>query len=170
MTMAGWSARASACRPGYMRQPPLAQSYSFAAMARFAQNKSHRWAIAAAPSTAKHGDQIVDPDRRNVEQAGIGLAELENHVNRAGDRDRPKRLDGDAEHVERAQQSVAHEQQRRPTDDDKDKKLWHWIGQLTGHQQGRFHHLHEIGHGSGDELLLLVRGGLEAGEKTLFVM
>ena len=31
-----------------------------------------------APSTAKHGDQIVDADRRNAEQPRIGLTELEN--------------------------------------------------------------------------------------------
>src|ERR1700733_13759277 len=80
-------------------------------------------AISAAPSTAKHGDQIVDTDRRNAEQPRIGLTELENEVNRAGDRDRAKRLDGDAEPVEAAQQAEAHEQQRRPSDDHEEKML-----------------------------------------------
>src|ERR1700722_307906 len=102
-------------------------------------------AIRAAPSAAKHGDQIVDADRRNAEQSRIGLTELENKVNRAGDRDRAKRLDADAESVERAKQSEAQEQERRPSDDHEEENPWHWIGQLTGHQQGRFHHLHEIG-------------------------
>src|SRR3984885_6343045 len=123
-----------------------------------------------APSTTEYGDQIVDPDRRNAEQSRIGLAELENHVNRAGDHDRAKRCDGDAERVERAEQSAAHEQQRRPSDDHEEEKLGHRIGQLTGHQQRRLDHLDEIGHGGRDQLLLLVCGRLEAGEKTHYVM
>src|ERR1700722_11535953 len=88
----------------------------------------------AGLSTAKHGDQIVNADRRNAEQARIGLTELENEVNRAPDRDRAKRLDGDAQSVERAEQSEAHEQKRRPSDDHEEEKLRRRIGQSTGHQ------------------------------------
>jgi hypothetical protein len=41
--------------------------------------------IGAGPSTTKHSDQIVDADRRDAEQTRIGLAELKNHEDRAGD-------------------------------------------------------------------------------------
>ncbi len=44
------------------------------------------------------------------------------------------------------------------------------LAKLTGHQQRRLHHFHEIGHGRDDELLLLVGGGVEAGEEGRYVM
>src|SRR5271166_5837700 len=85
----------------------------------------------------KNHQEPVEGGGGKADHAGIGVRELQNQKNRAGDGDRTQKMRRDGDRVRRGDEAVAEKKRRGPQDHDDEKVRGERIGELPGHQHLR---------------------------------